>query len=104
VGRQRQWALAATAAATIAAPLAERAVAAAWRLATDEDPPRDPAGPDVDWTRALVWTAASAVAVALVQLAARRGAALAWERATGGPPPRPRRKGRRGVARAVRRA
>jgi hypothetical protein len=99
--RRQQWTALAVAASAAAAPIAERAVTAAWRLATEEDPPADPAGPDVDWGRAVAWTVASAVALAVVQLAARRGAALVWERATGEPPPRPRRRPR-GIARRIR--
>ena len=93
--QRQQWTLLAGAASAAAAPLAERAVVAAWRAFTDEDPPEDPAGPDVDWGRALAWTAASAVVVALIQVAARRGAALAWQRVTGERPPLPRRRGRK---------
>jgi hypothetical protein len=89
---RQQWRLLAGAASAAAAPLAERAVVAAWRAITDEDPPEDPAGPDVDWGRALAWTAASAVVVALIQVAARRGAAIAWQRYTGERPPLPRRR------------
>jgi hypothetical protein len=96
---RRQWLTLAAAASAIAAPAAERLVAAAWRLATDEEPPADPAGPDVDWGRAIAWTAASAVAIALLQLAARRGAALGWRRVTGRRPPKPRRRGARVRAR-----
>jgi hypothetical protein len=93
--QRQQWTLLAGAASAAAAPLAERALVAAWRAITDEDPPEDPAGPDVDWGRALAWTAASAVVVALVQVAARRGAALAWHHYTGERPPAPRRRHRK---------
>jgi len=86
--KQQQWGLFAGAASAVAAPFAERAVAAAWRMAAGEDPPDDPAGPDVDWGRAIAWTAAAAVIVAVAQVVARRGAALAWEHVTGERPPR----------------
>jgi hypothetical protein len=92
---RQQWRMVAAAASAVAAPIAERAVVAAWRAFTDEDPPADPAGPDVSWGRALAWTAATAVVVAVVQVAARRGAALAWEQVTGERPPRPRKRKRR---------
>ena len=92
--QRQQWRLLAGAASAAAAPLAERAVVAAWRAFTDEEPPEDPAGPRVSWGRALAWTAASAVVVAVFQVAARRGAALAWERVTGDRPPLPRRRRR----------
>lgn len=95
LARRQQWRLLAAAASAVAAPLAERAVVGVWRLAADEEPPADPAGPGTSWGRALAWTAVSAVAIALAQLAARRGAALAWQRATGRRPPGPRRAPRR---------
>lgn len=95
LAKRQQWVLFATAASTAAAPIAERAVVAAWRYASGDDPPEDPAGPDVDWGRALAWTAAAAVVVAVAQVVARRGAALAWEYMTGEKPPRPRRRRRR---------
>ncbi|MEO5818080.1 MAG: DUF4235 domain-containing protein [Gemmatimonadaceae bacterium] len=86
--KRQQWSLFAAAASAVAAPIAERAVVAAWRLAAGEDPPEDPAGPDVDWGRAIVWTATAAVFVAVAQVVARRGAAIAWEHAIGERPPR----------------
>lgn len=89
---RQQWVLFAAAASTAAAPIAERVVVAAWRYVSGEDPPDDPAGPDVDWGRAIAWTAAAAVVVAVAQVVARRGAALAWEHVMGEKPPRPRKR------------
>jgi Protein of unknown function (DUF4235) len=97
--KRQQWGLFAAAASAVAAPLAERGLVAAWRLAAGEDPPDDPAGPDVDWGRAIVWTATAAVIVAVAQVVARRGAAIAWERATGERPPRANRKRKLGRSR-----
>lgn len=90
LNRRQRWFLLAGAATAVAAPLAERAIAMAWRSIEGEDPPTEIDGPNVTWGRAVVWTAASAVIVALAQVAARRGAALVWERMTGERPPRPR--------------
>lgn len=95
LAKRQQWVLLAAAASTVAAPIAERMVVAAWRYASGEDPPEDPAGPDVNWGRAIAWTAAAAVVVAVAQVVARRGAALAWEHVTGEKPPRPRKRRRR---------
>jgi hypothetical protein len=83
------------AASWLIAPVAERAVAAAWRMTAGEEPPEDVDGPDVDWGRALVWTAASAVAVSLAKVVARRGARVVWEQLSGSTPPVPRRRRRR---------
>jgi hypothetical protein len=82
-------------ASAVSAPIAERAVAAAWRSAAGEEPPVDVDGHDIDWGRALAWTAASALVVALAQVVARRGAGLLWEQLTGERPPLPRRRRRR---------
>lgn len=91
---RHRWLLLAAGASAIAAPIAERALSAAWRRITDEEPPADLAGEDIEWRRMLVWTAASAVIVGLAQVAARRGAALAWYRVMDERPPRPRKRPR----------
>lgn len=95
LAKRQQWLLFAAAASAAAAPLAERALVAAWRGVTNEDPPDDPAGPHVDWGRAIVWTAGAAMIVAVAQVVARRGAALAWEHFTGEAPPRPKHRRKR---------
>jgi hypothetical protein len=98
VTRRHKWMAVAGLASAVAAPLAERAAAAAWRSAAGEDPPVDVDG-DVDWGRALAWTATSALVVALAQVVARRGAGAVWARVTGSRPPLPRRVRRRGPRR-----
>jgi hypothetical protein len=87
--KRHKWLVVASLASAVAAPLAERAMAAAWRSAAGEDPPVDVDG-DVDWGRTLAWTAASALVVAVAQVVARRGAGAMWERMTGSRPPLPR--------------
>jgi hypothetical protein len=59
----------------------------AWRLATHEDPPSDPASPDVAWRHAILWTVATSVVVGLGRLMVRRGVAAGWEMMTGEDPP-----------------
>lgn len=93
--RRQKWMVVAGVASAVAAPLAERVVAAAWRRTAGEEPPVDVDGRDVDWGRALAWTAASAVVVAIAQVVARRGAGMMWEQLTGARPPLPRRRRRR---------
>ena len=88
--KRQQWVLFAATASAAAAPIAERALVAAWRSAVGDEPPEDPAGPDVDWWRDIAWTTAAAVAVTVAQVVARRGAALVWERTTGEKPPQAR--------------
>jgi hypothetical protein len=93
--RRQRWILVAGAASAVAAPLAERAIAGAWRLVSGEDPPDDPVAPNVDWGRTIMWTAGLAAIAAVAQLGARHGAALAWKGVTGDPPPRSKHATRR---------
>ena len=102
ISNRQKWVLFAAAATAVAAPVAERAAASAWQLISGEEPPEDPAGPEVDWGRAIAWTATAALVVAVTQVIARRGAALAWEQFTGERPPMPRvRKGAKRKKRRV---
>jgi len=90
IAQRQKWVLFAAATTAVAAPMAERIAASAWRMLAGEEPPEDPAGPEVDWGRAIAWTATAALVVAVAQVVARRGAAVAWERMTGERPPMPR--------------
>lgn len=92
---RHKWILVASAASTVAAPLAERALAAAWRGMAGEDPPEHAEEHDVDWGRAVAWAAASALVVAVAQMVARRGAGVVWEQVTGSRPPAPKKRRRR---------
>ncbi len=102
IGQRQKWVLFAAATTAVAAPFAERAAASAWKLISGEEPPEDPAGPEVDWGRAIAWTATAALVVAVTQVVARRGAALAWERMTGARPPMPRVQKKRRIKRVIR--
>lgn len=93
--KRHKWMVMAGVASAVAAPLAERAMAVAWRGTAGEDPPIDVDGRDVDWVRALAWTAASALVVAVAQVVARRGAGVVWEQLTGTRPPLPRQRRKR---------
>src|ERR1041384_308345 len=98
--RRQQWMLFAGATAAAAAPLAGKAVSAAWRRATGEEPPDD-ADHELDWGKVVLWTISSAIVTGLVQVAARRAAAAAWTGVHGEAPPRPkgaRRRRRRSPA------
>jgi hypothetical protein len=66
---------------------ARKALDAAWRAARHDDPPRNPAAPDTNWSEALAWAALSAVAIAGARLVANRGAAAVWKSLTGSLPP-----------------
>jgi hypothetical protein len=95
ITRRQQWTLFAGGAAALAAPLASRAVTAAWRRATGEEPPRE-SRHDVDWGKLALWTVSTALATRFAQVAARQAAAFAWERFYDEAPPRRSRRRRRG--------
>lgn len=73
---------------TVAAGLAVRSLMkAGWRRFHGDEPPTNPADPDIEWRDALVWAGASAAAVAVSRVLARRAAAGGWRRVTGNFPP-----------------
>lgn len=82
----------------VAAPLASKAISAAWRHTMGEEPPDE--SHDTDWGKVALWTVASAVVTGLAQVAARRAATAAWTGFYGEAPPRPR-KGKRRARRAL---
>lgn len=85
--RNMAWSLFAAGAALTFGFAGRWALKGSWRLTTGEDPPENPAAPDVTWGQALAWAAASAAVVAVSRLAAQRSAAAGWHRFTGSPPP-----------------
>jgi hypothetical protein len=85
--KREVWVVVAAGAAALSSVLVRRGLDGAWRLARHEDPPDDPAAPDVDWKDAVLWTVATGVAIGLARLLARRGAAAGWHRLTGEAPP-----------------
>ena len=65
-----------------------KALDTAWKKARHGDePPKNPAAPETDWTEALIWAAISGFAVAAARLLAARGAAATWKSLTGKLPP-----------------
>lgn len=81
------WTIVAAGAALAVSAASRRALEGGWRLTTGDDPPKNPAAPDVTWGQALTWAAASAMVVAVGRLVAHRGAAAGWEQVVGAPPP-----------------
>jgi hypothetical protein len=74
--------------AGIAAGMATRTlIQKAWTARTGDDPPSNPADPDVAWPQALAWSAALGVGVGVARTIGQRGAAKAWTEATGELPP-----------------
>jgi hypothetical protein len=81
------WIGVTTAAGTLAAFAVKKGLEHAWRAATDEDPPTEPANPAVPLRDAIIWTAALGALGAVGQLLARRSAEAGWHRFLGEHPP-----------------
>ncbi|HVU60415.1 MAG TPA: DUF4235 domain-containing protein [Mycobacteriales bacterium] len=73
--------------AAATAAVARKALTSGWKKATGNEPPADPANPDVRWHEAAGWAAASAAVVAVARLVAQRRVAATWRRASGVLPP-----------------
>lgn len=56
----------------VAARASRKVVGAGYRLVTDEEPPQNPASPEVDWQDALVWTIITGAIGGIARLAVRR--------------------------------
>ena len=59
----------------IAARGARAVTGKGYSLLTSEDPPRNPASPEVEWKDAIVWTIVSGIVGGLARLAVRRALA-----------------------------
>jgi Protein of unknown function (DUF4235) len=81
------WQLLTTVAAVGAAIVVRKVLQAAWTNLRPEQPPENPADPDVDWGEAIAWTAATGLVVGVARMIASRGAAGVWKKATGTRPP-----------------
>jgi hypothetical protein len=73
--------------AAATAAVARKVLTSGWKKATGNEPPADPANPDVRWREAAGWAAASAAVVAVARLLAQRRVAATWRRASGVLPP-----------------
>ena len=74
-------------AAVAAAMAARKAVTAAWKLTTGNEPPDTAESPLLSWGEALGWAALSGTTVAFARIVASRSAAATWARSTGSMPP-----------------
>jgi hypothetical protein len=81
------WMAVAAGAGALAAWAVRKGLEQAWRAATDEDPPSDPALPEVPWREALIWTAASGALSGVGQLLVRRATGAGWQRLMDEDPP-----------------
>ncbi|MGC3956181.1 MAG: DUF4235 domain-containing protein [Propionicimonas sp.] len=84
--RKLLWNLYAGAIGAVAALAVNKALTAAWRATTGDEPPALD-DPDASATQAVVWAAASATGVAIASILVNRFAASSWERALGAPAP-----------------
>jgi hypothetical protein len=81
------WMAVAAGAAALSAFVIRKGVRQAWRLATDGDPPGNPASHDTPWRDAIVYTAAMGALTGVGGLLATRGAEAGWHQLTGEYPP-----------------
>ena len=84
--RKRTWAVAGAAAAAGAGVAARWALRRGWRVAFEEEPPDNPAAPEVTWRTALLWAALSGVLVESARVIGKRLAAGAFSAADEPPP------------------
>ncbi len=87
ISERMQWSLVAGAAGVLAVLVARRGLADGWRWWWGDDPPENPATPDVTWPQALAWAGATGAAMALARLLALRGSAAGWRLLKGTLPP-----------------
>lgn len=62
---------------TVVTIATQRALSAAWKLATGDEPP-EPGDPDVPATQAFVWALSSGIGIGVAQLATTRYASRHW--------------------------
>jgi hypothetical protein len=56
----------------LAAHFSRKAVGGGYRLLTHQDPPKNPANPEVEWKEALIWAAITGLVGGMSRLTARR--------------------------------
>jgi hypothetical protein len=66
---------------------ARNAATAVWKRERHDDPPANPADPQVSWPEAIAWSVLVGALVGVARMAARRGTAELWKQATGEFPP-----------------
>lgn len=84
---EARWTLLTTGSAILGAVVVRSLLKKGWQVWRHEDPPNNPADPDVSWQDALIWAGVTGAAAAVGRVVARRLAAEGWERSTGQLPP-----------------
>ena len=82
-----QWSLLAGAAGMVAMLIAQKGLKGGWRWYWGDDPPENPAAPEVTWGHAIAWAGVTGAAMALARLLALRGSAAGWRSVKGTLPP-----------------
>ena len=86
-GSSKIWTIFSLAAAILGATFARKTLTAAWQKATGNNPPANPADPDVNLWEAVMWAAISGTVVQLARMLATRRAANYYAKSTGHLPP-----------------
>jgi hypothetical protein len=77
------WRIIGTGSAVLAGAAAQKALSAAWKLATGDDPPTVPEDPETEWTEAIAWAILSGAVLGVARLLATRRAAQYYIKSTG---------------------
>jgi Protein of unknown function (DUF4235) len=77
------WRVIGTGSAVLAAAAAQKALSAAWKLATGDDPPTVPEDPETEWAEAIAWAVLSGAVLGVARLLATRRAAQYYIKSTG---------------------
>lgn len=83
----KTWSLMNTVAGILAAILARKAIAATWKTSTGQQPPENPADPDVSMAEAIAFSVVTGALVQVARMLASRRAAVYYTRSTGHLPP-----------------
>lgn len=86
VSRSLLWKVYTTAVGTVTTIAAQKAVHAAWKYVTGDNPP-NPNDPAVPATEAAIWAVASGIGMGAAQVAGNRFLARRWMSFTGEEPP-----------------
>ena len=86
-GGSKIWTVFSLVSALGAAAIAQKGLNKSWRAATGQNPPENPADPDVDVWEAVLWAAISGTLVALARMFAQRKAAGYYLKSKGELPP-----------------
>lgn len=79
----RLWNIVGSGAAVLAAIAARKALTAGWEAATGNEPPENPADPQVPWRQAIGWGMLTGAIVGVARMLANRETAKVAQKVTG---------------------